>query len=228
MTAGKKQDIIAVEFHCHTDYSRDSSNEVAELITAAREKGIDRLAVTDHNTIRGALAAKALAPELIIVGEEILTERGELIAYFVSEEIPRGTLAAEALARLKAQNAFISIPHPFDWRRHGWREEELLELLPQVDAVEVFNARCLQKSYNDRALALALEHDIPMLAGSDAHSLVELGLALTYLPPFNSADELRAVVRQSLTSGRMLTPADHFRASAMIAASKLFPVGKKQ
>jgi predicted metal-dependent phosphoesterase TrpH len=223
MTTSKLKKLIKVEFHCHTVYSGDSSNRLDALIRAARERGIERLAITDHNTIEGALKAKALAPKLVIVGEEVLTERGELIAYYVREEVPKGLTVGETLRRLKAQGAFISIPHPFDLRRHGWPLEELIELLPEVDALEVFNARCLRKAHNDKALAFARKWGIPMLAGSDAHSLVELGLAVTRLPAFNSVEELRAAVRETQISGRMLSVTDHFKASALIGLSKIIP-----
>jgi len=226
MSISHSKKLITVEFHCHTVYSGDSSNRVDALIQVAQERGIERLAITDHNTIEGALKAKALAPELVIVGEEVLTERGELIAYYVKEEVPKGLTVGETLRRLKAQGAFISIPHPFDLRRHGWPLEELIELLPEVDALEVFNARCLRKVYNDRALAFARKQGMPMLAGSDAHSLVELGLAVTRLPAFNSAEELRVAVRETHISGRPLSVLDHFKASALIGLSKFIP-GKK-
>ncbi len=226
MNTYKSKKLITAEFHCHTVCSGDSSNHLDALIRTARERGIERLAITDHNTIEGALRAKALAPELVIVGEEVLTERGELIAYYVKEEVPKGLTVEETLRRLKAQGAFISIPHPFDLRRHGWLLEELIELLPEVDALEVFNARCLRRVYNDKALAFARERGMPMLAGSDAHSLVELGLALTRLPAFNSAEELRAAVRETEIGGRLLSVADHFKASALVGLSKFIP-GKK-
>jgi len=223
MSISNPKKLITVEFHCHTVYSGDSSNRLDALIRAARERGIERLAITDHNTIEGALQAKALAPELVIAGEEVLTDRGELIAYYVKEKVPKGLTVGETLKRLKAQGAFISIPHPFDLRRHGWPLEELIELLPEVDALEVFNARCLRKVLNEKALAFARERGMPMLAGSDAHSLVELGLAVTRLPAFNNAEELRAAVREAWISGRMLSVGDHFKASALIGLSKLIP-----
>ncbi len=221
MTTSKSKKLISVEFHCHTIYSNDSSNRLDALIRTARGRGIERLAITDHNTIEGALRAKELAPDLIIVGEEVLTERGELIAYYVQEEIPKGLSVAETLKRMKAQNAFISIPHPFDLRRHGWPLEELIELLPEVDALEVFNARCLRKVHNEKALTFAWARGIPMLAGSDAHSLVELGLAVTRLPVFNNAEELRVAIRKTEISGRMFSVVDHFKASTLIGLSKL-------
>ena len=226
MSISNPKKLITAELHCHTVYSGDSSNRMEALIRAAQERGIERLAITDHNTIKGALRAKALAPELVVVGEEVLTERGELIAYYVKEEVPKGLAVRETLRRLKAQGAFISIPHPFDLWRHGWPLEELVELLPEVDALEVFNARCLWKAYNEKAFKFAWERGMPMLGGSDAHSLVELGLVVTRLPAFSSAEELRASVPEAQISGRPLSVADHFKASAMIGLSKLIP-GKK-
>ena len=89
--------MIRAEFHCHTVYSHDSSNRIPQLAAAAREQGISRLAITDHNTIRGALIAKELDPLLVIVGEEILTEQGELLAYYVQEEIPKGLSAIKTI-----------------------------------------------------------------------------------------------------------------------------------
>ena len=132
---------LKVEFHCHTLYSKDSANRLAPLLAAARRRGIDRLVITDHNTIQGALAAKVLDPQRVIVGEEVLTDRGELLAAFVREELPRGLPWREAVDRLRAQGAFISVSHPFDLRRHGWQLEHLIELAPYVDAIEVFNSR---------------------------------------------------------------------------------------
>ena len=79
---------LRVEFHCHTVFSKDSLTSPQKLVDACRRKGIDRVIVTDHNTIAGALAAQAIDPKLVIVGEEIMTTRGEILAAFVTEEIP--------------------------------------------------------------------------------------------------------------------------------------------
>ncbi|MDO9546089.1 MAG: PHP domain-containing protein [Pelolinea sp.] len=212
---------ITAELHCHSIYSHDSSNQLEDLIQTARERGIERLAITDHNTIAGALLAKKLAPELIVVGEEVHTERGELIGYYMKEEIPRGLSVKETLRRFKDQGAFISIPHPFDLWRHGWRSEELLELLPEVDAVEVLNARCLLKVHNINALAFSKKYNKPMLAGSDAHTLLEVGLAVTRLPVFNSAEEMRVSVEESQIDGRMLSVGDHLKTSLQVGWSKM-------
>ena len=214
-------EIIKAEFHCHTVYSGDSGNRIPQLLAAARELGIGRLAITDHNTIQGALRAKELDPELVVVGEEILTEKGELLAYYVKEEIPKQLPPMETINRLKSQGAFIAIPHVFDRRRHGWRMDDLLEILPHVDALEVFNARCLAGRINRQGRDFAESRNLPMLAGSDAHSLVELGMATVCLPAFNSSDELREALKTGKIEGRLLSPADHFKASTLIGFERL-------
>ena len=78
-----RQNLLRVEFHCHTIFSKDSLVTPDELVSVCRAKRIDRVVVTDHNTIAGALAAQEIDPELVIVGEEIMTQKGELLAAFV-------------------------------------------------------------------------------------------------------------------------------------------------
>jgi predicted metal-dependent phosphoesterase TrpH len=188
--------LLRVEFHCHTIYSPDSLNFVPDLLKRSRQKGIDRVIITEHNSIYGALRAKELDPELVIVGEEILTQKGELLASFVKEKIPAGLAPLEAIERLKAQGAFISVSHPFDLRRHGWEMPDLMEILPFVDAIEVFNARCTNPEHNNQAQSFANEHNLAGTVGSDAHILFEVGQATLSLPYFEDAEGLRKGIRQ--------------------------------
>jgi predicted metal-dependent phosphoesterase TrpH len=102
-----------------------------------------------------------------------------------------------------------------------------LEILPYVDALEVFNARCLAGSINRKGREFAESRNLPMMAGSDAHSLVELGLATLSLPEFNSPDELREALKTAVITGRLLSPLDHFKASTMIGLGRLNPRKKK-
>jgi hypothetical protein len=197
---------LKVEFHCHTIYSPDSLNFVPDLLKRSREKGIDRLIITDHNSIYGAQLARELDPELVIIGEEILTQKGELLASFVKEKIPAGLTPMEAIEKLKNQGAFISVSHPFDLRRHGWQTPDLLEIIPFVDAIEVFNARCIHLDHNRLAKSFAEEHNLPGTVGSDAHILFEVGQATLSLPYFEGADGLRNVIRQGKQITR-LSPA---------------------
>ncbi len=195
---------LCVEFHCHTAASKDSLTRPQDLVAAARRKGLDRVIVTDHNTVRGARAAHALDPELVIVGEEIMTTRGEILAAFVTEEIPAHLTPIETIRRLRDQNAFISVSHPFDeMRSGGWQEADLLEIVPLVDAIEVFNSRCMNPAFNRRAREFAERHDLAGTVGSDAHVTFELGRSVLLLEQFQGPDELRQVIRSGQPRTRL-------------------------
>jgi len=202
--------MLKVEFHCHTIASKDSLTQPRNLVNTCKRKGIDRVIVTDHNTIAGARAAHVLDPELVIVGEEIATTRGEILAAFVSEEIPRGLSPAETIRRLKYQGAFISVSHPFDrWRSGGWQESDLLQILPQVDAIEVYNSRCMRPRFNRQAREFAEKHNIAGTVGSDAHAAFELGRSVMILEQFEGPDGLRKVIRTGGSQLRWSPPWFH-------------------
>ncbi len=202
--------MLRVEFHCHTIYSKDSLTSPRKLVEICRKKGIGRVVVTDHNTTAGAQAARILDPELVIVGEEIMTTKGEILAAFVTEEIPPHLSPLETIKRLKDQGAFISVSHPFDRMRNGaWNEEDLLEILPDVNAIEVFNSRCLTPQYNRAAQVFAEKHNIPGTVGSDAHAAFELGRSLLLLDQFEGPDEMRAVIHKGIPKTRLSSPWVH-------------------
>jgi predicted metal-dependent phosphoesterase TrpH len=206
----KLSENLRVEFHCHTIFSKDSLTRPSDLVRTCRRKGIDRVVVTDHNTIAGARAAQAIDPQRVIVGEEIATTRGEILAAFVTEEIPRGLSPQETIRRLKDQGAFISVSHPFDRGRSGhWREEDLLEILPQVDAIEIYNSRCMQPRFNQEARQFAEARNLAGTVGSDAHAAFELGQSLLVLEPFQTPDELRSVIRRGIPQVKWSPPWVH-------------------
>ncbi len=195
---------LRVEFHCHTMYSKDSLVQPRRLVQACRRKGIDRVVVTDHNEIRGALHARELAPDLVIVGEEIMTTRGELLAAYVKERIPKGLEPRQAIDLLRQQGAFISVSHPFDSRRSGaWDLRDLKEITPLVDAIEVFNSRCLEPGPNRKAQEYAAEYRLGGTAGSDAHILSELGTASLITPFFDDPASLRRALFSARIEGRL-------------------------
>lgn len=211
-----------IELHCHTAASPDSLVKVKDLIRIARKRGLDKLAITDHNTIRGALYAKTLDPELIIVGEEVLTSKGELLAFFVKEEIPRGIKPMEAIKRLRAQNAFISVSHPFDRLRHGWKMEDLIEITPLVDAIEIFNARSFVKTLNDEAKEYAQVNNLRGTIGSDAHTLVEVGRAIQLVPPFTDAESMKQSFLEPEYLKKSSSPMIRISSTSAKIAKKIF------
>ena len=157
------------------------------LVARARRAGLQRIAITDHDTIRGAVIARDLAPDLVIVGEEIRTASGgEILALYVQEEVPTGLPVQEVIRRLRAQGAVISVSHPLDRFRKrsalGWAGTQ--EIIGLVDALEGFNARCLSAADNQRAAELAAQHGLALTGGSDAHTPGEVGSGYVMLPPF--------------------------------------------
>ena len=202
--------MISVEFHCHTYASKDSLTRPADLIAMARRKGIDRVIVTDHNSIAGAREAYGIDPELVIVGEEIMTTKGEILAAFVKEEVPPDLTPLETINILKEQGAFISVSHPFDeLRKGGWMEHDLLEILPLVDAIEVYNSRCMLPRFNHRAELFAQKHNIAGTVGSDAHAAFEVGRSLLLLDQFTGPDEMRKVIRRGIPKVKWSPPWFH-------------------
>ena len=203
--------MISIDFHTHTSTSKDSLTSPERFVMAARRKKLDRVVVTDHNGIAGAQAAHDLDPQRIIVGEEIMTTKGEILAAFMTEEIPRGLSPHETIKRLRDQGAFISVSHPFDsWRNGAWKLKDLLEISPLVDAIEIFNARCTNAIDNQKAVDFALEHHLPGTAGSDAHAAFELGKARLALPQFTGPDELRRVIGEGRVEGGLSPIWVHF------------------
>jgi predicted metal-dependent phosphoesterase TrpH len=194
-----------VELHTHTVYSKDCLTKLDRIQAICQQRGIDKLAITDHNTAKAALELARLYPMLIIPGEEIMTTQGEILAWYIREEIPHKLTPHETIARLKAQGAVIGVSHPFDrYRKGAWKEEELLQIVEDVDAIEVYNARCLHEEDNAKALAFAQKHGKLMTAGSDAHILREYGQAVVKVPPFaNNAQGLRQALQSAQRDTRL-------------------------
>ena len=203
--------MLTVELHSHTYVSDDCLMRPADIVRACARRGIHRLAVTDHNSIAGALEMQALAPQLVIVGEEVMTTQGELLAYFLREPVPAGLTPVETIQRLRAQGAAISVSHPFDRLRHGaWHQPDLAAIIGLVDAIEVFNSRCIYPEDNARALAFAREHGKLGTVGSDAHSQRELGRSVLRMPLAGTPAELIAGFAAGERVTHLSSPAIHF------------------
>src|SRR3954454_7878129 len=176
---GARRDVMAdrafVDLHCHTSASFDSLAKPASVVDAAVKRGLTHLAITDHGTIDGALAARAAAPPeiTIIVGEEIRTAEGDLIALFLQTAVAQHRPAKETIDEVRAQGGLVGIPHPFDRFRGSLLNDPRLEAMAaQVDWVEAHNARVVGGTGNERAQAFAVEMGLPGIAVSDAHSVV--------------------------------------------------------
>jgi hypothetical protein len=167
--------------------------------------------VADHNTIEGALRLKEIAPFKIIVAEEIMTPVGELMGLFLTHKIPRGLSPQKTIARIKSQGGLVNIPHPFG--RPSWQNSSKLtspEILSQVDIIEVFNSRTPLPNSSSKARQLAQKYELPASAGSDAHTLAEIGRAYVEMPQFNSPDDFLHSLAQGRIVGHKSSPLIHF------------------
>jgi len=213
MHTQNKQNLL-VELHCHTSASHDSLVPIEKYLSRCKALGIDKIAITDHNEIKAAQSAKAMAPEMVIVGEEIQTTKGELIAYFLSEWVPPKLDPMETILRLREQGAVISIPHPFDpFRGKDWEPGDLVELVPYIDAIETFNSRCYGYKANLDAADFARRYGLLETVGSDAHTSRELGRATLRMPDFSDAESFRAGLRQAEKITRLSPFFIHFYSS---------------
>ncbi len=194
---------MRIDFHVHSHCSRDGLAAPAAIVAAARAAGLDKIAITDHNTLRGAWAVRELAPELVIMGEEVRTDAGELIAFFVEEEVPADLALDEAIRRLRAQGAVIGVSHPLDrLRREAMGLQHVLRIIDRLDFLETYNSRCLLADDNRRAAALAQAHGLPGSAGSDAHNAGHIGRAYVEMPAFTDATTFLESLRRGTIHGR--------------------------
>ena len=159
--------MLRADLHVHTCYSGDSGTPLEQVISRCLEVGINCVAISDHNTIAGALKLKEIAPFKVIVAEEALTPVGELMGLFLTEEIPKGLSPEETIARIRSQGGLVGIPHPFG-RAPFQNAKELLseKILSQVDVIEVFNSRTPFPSSSTKAWKLVKE------LGKDRKSVV--------------------------------------------------------
>jgi hypothetical protein len=198
---------IDVDLHMHTDHSYDCATPVEVLLASARERGLGAIAVTDHNEISGAIAAREHAREAgvgvkVIVGEEVKTaDQGEVIGLFIEELIPRGMTLQETVAEIRRQGGLVYVPHPFD-RLHSVPDyEHLLSIVGDVDAIEVFNPRVAIGAFNDEAARFAAKYRIVAAAGSDSHVAQGLGSVRNRMRDFDGPVEFL----QSLRDAEILT-----------------------
>lgn len=187
-----------VELHTHTWASPDSRLSIETIIRVNQERGIDALAVTDHNTMDGAFELAARAPFTVILGEEIKSTEGDIIGLFLSEPIPRDMSPLETVAAIKGQGGLVLVPHPFDrFRRSALGQDATDSIVSDVDILEVFNGRTLRHGDNDAADAYAQSHGCIRSVGSDSHLAVEIGRCWQLVRPWNGPEDFLEALRQA-------------------------------
>lgn len=174
--------MLSVEIHSHSAASHDGRDPVESLLQRAADVGLDALAVTDHNEIEASRRAVELAPEyglLGIPGIEVSSKDGHVLGIGVEVQIERGHSFVETVDRIRAAGGIAVVPHPFQETRSGVGTKVSLAELTKADAIEVYNSRLLTGFKNRKARRFAVEHGLPMTAGSDAHVAEMVGRAVT-------------------------------------------------
>ena len=203
--------MLKADLHIHTKYSGDCSTPLEKIINRCLEIGINCIAIADHGTIEGALKMQRIAPFKVIVAEEILTPHGEIMGMFLKETIPSGLSVEQTISQIRAQGALVNIPHPFDIFRPSALDSGIIEeIVDQIDAVEVFNAREPFRKPSAKAQAFAQKYDIPGTVGSDAHTIGEIGNAYVEMPEFNGRDDFLQALRAGKVMGHRTNPLIHF------------------
>ncbi|MFC1962345.1 PHP-associated domain-containing protein [Chloroflexota bacterium] len=203
--------MLKADLHIHTEYSMDSSSSLESIIRRCQELGINCLAVADHGTTEGALEMQKVAPFKVIVAEEILTPHGEIMGMFLKKTIPGGLSVPETILAIREQGGLVNIPHPFDTVRPSALRRKIIEgIVTEIDAMEAFNSRNIMLRHSQEALAFAEKHGIAKSAGSDGHTITEIGNAFIEMPDFNGKEDFLSALRQGKISGKRTNPMIHF------------------
>ena len=189
------------DLHVHSFYSKDSNSDLNAILKVARMRGLSGFAICDHDTIEGGLACAARAAELgieltVIPGIEVSSSKGHILVLGINENIEPFLSPAETIRRARALGGTVIIPHPFKRSSHGIGSFEGLD----IDAVEVFNSRCLFNNANRKAALEAKRLNIPGVAGSDSHIPEMVGQAYTEIAARKNTVE---AVLQAIQEGKV-------------------------
>jgi dephospho-CoA kinase len=180
--AAEAEETMVLDLHLHTRGSWDCLSDPEEVLERALNRGVHRIAITDHDRLGVAVQMARRHPGLVIPGEEVKTAEGvDVIGLYLTDEIPGGTPAREVIRQIHAQGGLAYLPHPYASRK-GRSGRLADELASRVDVVEAFNARLQSVTANRRAEALARRHGRLRGAGSDAHTVGEVGNGRVLVP----------------------------------------------
>ncbi len=215
--------MLKADLHIHTEYSMDCSTPLEKIISRCQELGINCIAIADHGTAEGALKMQKIAPFRVIVAEEILSTQGEIMGMFLKETIPSGLTPGETIKRIKAQGGLVNIPHPFETVRGSALKDWCIEeIAKDIDLIEALNSRSPFAANTEKARAFADKHNIPGSAGSDAHSVHEIGNAYVEMPEFSTPQEFLKSLARGKISGHRSSVFVHVFSSWARIKSQLF------
>jgi predicted metal-dependent phosphoesterase TrpH len=182
---------LKVDLHVHTCYSSDALTTLEEVVVYSKRRGLDGVAITDHDTIEGALRLRKEKGLIVIPGVEITTLEGHVLALNMSQVIPPGLTIQETVQRIHEAGGTAVAAHPSVFYKKMNRVDS------SFDAIEVINASAfpfLLSTCLNRNLARRL--NLPQTAGSDAHYAPEIGFAYTLIDADQEVEEIVQAIRE--------------------------------
>lgn len=175
-------DFTKIDMHVHTKYTHASSISLKSIENFLNKHKDFGLAITDINTIDGAMMLNEKYPSRIIVGSQIMTKQGAVTGLFLKENIPPGQDINRTIDAILVQDGLIYVPHPLDrLRKTKLSSESLSSVLKRCDILEIFNSRTIHEEDDKSAIDLLEPHILPA-CGSDAHTMQEMGRTYMLLP----------------------------------------------
>jgi predicted metal-dependent phosphoesterase TrpH len=221
------QSDFKIDLHTHSILSKDGGITKEQYVSLLEKGVLDAVAITDHNETGFARALQKELGERIIVGEEITTGEGEIIGLFLSERIEPGLSVIETVARIKAQNGLVYIPHPFETLRSGLQEEVLNTIIEDIDVVEIFNARGRWRGKSGKATEFAHGNSLAGASASDAHCRLGLGSAFSTVSELPEAKNLVKILKSGKNEKKYASVASYICPGLNRVKNKLFLGAKR-
>ena len=215
--------MLKLDLHIHSQYSEDGTGTYLEIAKILKKKGLNGMAITDHNTVEGGLSALKVASKdfLVIPGAEISTKEGHIIALNVKENIPRSLTVEETVEKIIDIGGIPIVPHLFRLLS-GIKEKKLKKIKKKVPAIEVFNS-CSVLQTNLKTMKIAKKYNLGGIGGSDAHIPIFVGEAYTLVDTNNfNIDSIIYSIEKKKTWGEGKTLNLNYRRDRMIKSVKQF------
>lgn len=217
-----------IEFHVHTKYSMDSTMTMPFIILMCKIKQIDCVVITDHNEIAGAIKYKKKLKKYkidVIVGEEIFTQKGEIIGLFLSKKIEPNLSVSETINQIKQQGGLVYVPHPYDKKRQKTvlLESEIKSNQYNIDFIEIHNGRNIKKEFSKEQKVIQERYNLLPIVGSDAHIFYELGRNFCYVDSYDRQKIVENIRTSEFKTKKCLKTA-HFN-TKLVKGIRLFLKG---
>ena len=215
--------MIKLDLHIHSQYSEDAIGSPKDIIKSLKKKGLQGMAITDHNTVEGGLKAVKIAPKdfIVIPGIEISTADGHMLALNVEKNIARNLSIQETVEKILDQGGTPIVPHLFR-NMSGIKKEKLKTIHQKINTIEVFNA-CSMPKTNLKIAKIAKELNLGGTGGSDSHDPAYAGYAYTVVDTTDmNADAILSEINKKKTWGEGVTMPLEYRRDRMLKSIRQF------